>query len=107
MTLTRLETLAHAIRSKRTVSFIYDDRTRIVEVHAVGNSTKDGSVVMRGFQVAGESSRPLPAWALYTIAKMDALTLLAFPDSEAPRPGYKMDDKQMSSIIAQIELETV
>lgn len=99
-----IETLKTAIAQRQTVSFVYDDRRRIVEVHAVGKSTKDQSIIVRGYQVAGESSRPLPGWALFTASKMDALELSALPLSEAPRPGYKENDKQMSEIIVQVEV---
>ena len=98
--MTKLETLLAATADGKTVSFVYDDKQRVVEIHAIGFSTKDGSVIMRGYQVAGEASRPLPAWSLFTVEKMDALQI-GFIDSEAPRPGYKENDKQMSSIIAQ------
>lgn len=98
-----IETLKEALTKGLTVSFVYDERPRIVEVHAVGHSTKDASLVMRGFQVAGESSRPLPGWALFTLAKVDALSLSPSPLSEAPRPGYAMNDKQMREVLFQIE----
>lgn len=94
-----------ALNEGRTAAFIYDDRQRVVEVHAIGHSTKDNSVIMRGYQVAGQSSRPLPAWALFTLDKITALTLSAFVDSDAPREGYKMGDRQMTVILSQIELE--
>lgn len=100
-----IETLKTAIANKQTIAFMYDDRRRVVEVHAVGKSTKDDSLVVRGYQVAGESSRPLPGWALFTASKMDALELSALPLSQAPREGYRENDKQMSEIIAQIVLE--
>jgi hypothetical protein len=99
-----MQTLEQALTDGLAVSFTYDGKQKIVEVHAIGQSTKDGSLVMRGFQVAGEASRPLPIWALYTVAKIDALTL-TFIESEAPRPGYAMGDKQMSTVLHQIIIE--
>jgi hypothetical protein len=101
-----IETLNAAMANARTVSFDYDDKPRIVEVHAVGTSTKDGSLLVRGYQVGGESSRPLPCWALFRLFDIepDSLIILETP-SQAPRPGYKMGDKQMREIHAQIELE--
>lgn len=99
-----IETLKTAIANKQTIAFVYgpEERLRVVEVHAVGLSTKDGSLVMRGFQVAGESSRPLPIWALFTVSKMDALELSALPLSEAPRPGFSPGDKQMSEVLFEV-----
>lgn len=104
MTDKKIETLTEGLNNSLAVSFVYDDKARIVEVHAIGVSTKDGSILMRGYQVAGESSRPLPCWALFNLDKIGALTS-TFVDSEAPRSGYKMGDKQMSNIIAEIQLE--
>lgn len=99
-----LDVLKSAIEQNLAVSFSYDDKARIVEVHAVGRSTKDGALIMRGYQVAGESSRPLPCWALFRLDNIDALTV-GYIDSHAPREGYKMGDRQMSEIVAQIQME--
>jgi hypothetical protein len=87
-----------AINTKQTLYFTYDDKSRIVEVHAVGNTH------LRGYQVAGQSSRPLPCWALFTLDKCEGPSLSFFPLSEAPRPGYKLNDKQIPDIVAQVEL---
>lgn len=100
------DTLSEALDSNLTVAFVYDTKFRIIEVHAIGTSTKDGSHIMRGYQVAGESSRPLPCWALFTLSKIDTLEL-GFVPSEAPRPGYAMNDKQMATIINQISMAEV
>lgn len=96
--------LSRAMSRRLAVSFVYDGKNRVVEVHAIGRSTKDGSLVVRGFQVAGEASRPLPQWTLFTISKIEALTL-TFIDSEAPRDGYTMGDKQMQQpVISQLHV---
>ena len=93
-----LEILREALEKRQTVAFIYDDKTRIVEVHAVGNSTKNDNLVMRGFQVAGERA----GWALFTLSKITGLEISLFPLSEAPREGYKPGDKQMSTILFEV-----
>jgi hypothetical protein len=92
-----------AMRRDRTVHFIYDGKPRTVEVHAIGTSTKDGGLVMRGVQVAGGASRPLPQWTLF---RLDRITGLSedFTESQAPRDGYTMGDSQMSLIIAELDL---
>lgn len=92
-----------AITSRQTLYFDYDDRPRVVEVHAVGISSK-GNTILRGYQVAGQSSRPLPGWALFTVDKIKNASLSLMPISEAPRPGYVMGDKNMATIIAQVPL---
>jgi len=92
-----------ALMAGVTVAFSYDGKDRQAEVHAVGTSNKDGSLVCRAYQIGGEASRPLPQWTLFTISKMNHLTLVA-ADSQAPREGYAMADKQMSRIIAELAL---
>lgn len=70
---------------------------KLVEVHAISPTHA------RVMQVDGESSRPLPNWALLDLSKVRSATLSTTP-SEAPRPGYKMGDKSLSpNIIAEID----
>lgn len=88
-----------ALETKKTVFFIYDDKPRFVEVHAVGLTSKGEA--LRGWQTAGESSRPLPCWALFTIDKIVMPTAINTP-SLAPRPGYAENDKQMITIFGQV-----
>jgi len=91
--------LIMAMRHGLTVLFIYDGKTRIVEPHAIG-LTSNG-VALRGYQVAGQASRPLPQWTLFSLDKFEGLGA-AFMESFAPRDGYKMGDKQMTEIIAEL-----
>jgi hypothetical protein len=86
--------LRRGLIEQKTVNFLYDGKIRVVEVHAIGQSIKDGSPVMRGFQVAGVASRPLPQWTLFSIAKIENLTF-GKEGSGAPREGYAQGDKQM------------
>lgn len=92
-----------AMQAGVVVAFNYDGKDRQVEVHAIGTSTKDGTLVCRGVQIGGEASRPLPQWTLFTIGKMNHLTLVA-ADSAAPREGYTQNDSQMSTILSEIAL---
>jgi len=92
----RLPELSRAMSRCLTVMFDYDDKRRRVEVHAIGQSTKDGSFVMRGYMP--DDDRP---WRLFSIDKIKNLEL-TFDDSRAPREGYTMDDKQMSVVLVQI-----
>jgi len=96
------ELLAEALTLGRTVNFVYADKIRVVEVHAVGTSTA-GKLVMRGYQVAGRASRPLPEWSLFEVDKINALTL-GREVSGAPRPGYHENDRAMKSVSCQIRL---
>lgn len=93
--------LIDAMGQSKTVSFLYDGKVRIVEVHAIGLSSK-GDVLVRGYQVGGSSSRPLPAWTLYSESKMAAVSFDEGIASQAPRPGYSQGDKQMAEVIVEI-----
>ncbi|MET0375928.1 MAG: hypothetical protein ABW128_16940 [Rhizorhabdus sp.] len=91
----RASVMRRAMLTNRCVSFYYADKLRMVEVHAIGRSPKDGSLVMRGYQIAGKASRPLPQWTLFTVEKMSGLAILE-AITESPRDGYTMGDSQMA-----------
>src|SRR3546814_19191147 len=85
----------------------YEGKPKTIEVHDVGLSIKDNAPIIRGFQIDGEASRPLPCWALLRIDKIENAGFglaAAVAPSQAPRPGYAQGDKQMSKIIKEIEL---
>lgn len=93
-----------SLASATCMSFSYDGKPRTIEVHAIGASTKDGGTVIRGYQIAGESSRPLPCWALFRADEIfDPELTETF--SLAPRisEGYNpLGDKQMSEMFARV-----
>jgi hypothetical protein len=99
----KLGELEFAMLDDRTVEFTYDGKLRIVEVHAIGTSTKDGKLVMRGMQIGGTASRPLPQWTLFSLNKIEGLRVTE-DVSAAPREGYAMGDSQMDTILAEIAL---
>jgi len=79
----------------------YDGYSRLVEVHAVGKTTK-GNVAMRVFQVGGGSvSGETFGWKLMTIDKSYSLHITTTP-SEAPRPGYVRGDRGMADIYGEL-----
>lgn len=94
--------MALAMADNLCVNFEYDGKNRTVEVHAIGKSTKDGSIVMRGYQTDGEASRPLPQWTLFSVDKISEL-VIQYDESEAPRDGYRMGDKQMDPVLVEID----
>lgn len=83
--------------------FELDGKPRVVEVHAVGVSSKDGGLVMRAFQVAGGASRPLPAWSLFRLDRMVNVKGMLLK-SEAPRDGYTKGDSQMAPVLFELEI---
>jgi len=96
------EDILFAIQHAALLSFVYDEKPRTVEVHAYGTSVKDGAPVIRAWQVAGESSRPLPCWALMRVENIQEFEIAAANTSHAPRDGFKPGDKQMREIFAEV-----
>lgn len=93
-----------ALGGQHCMAFSYDGKLRTLEVHAVGASTKDGAAVIRGYQIAGESSRPLPCWALFRAEDIIDPEVTE-TTSHAPRltEGFNPDgDKQMSDIFVKV-----
>ncbi len=90
-----------SVETKTILEFNYDGQQRVVEPHAHGVSTA-GNEVLRCYQIAGGSnSGNVPGWHLMTVTKMVDLTVT---DSHfnSPRPGYKKEDKSLSTIYAQL-----
>lgn len=96
--------LTAALVGKHPVQFVYDEKIRVVEVHAIGASTKDEATVVRGYQIDGESSRPVPCWALFRLEGISDIIILDDRESGAPRiaEGYKSGDKQMNPVYVQL-----
>lgn len=84
-----IDVFIDAATQSRALDIIYDDKPKTVEVHAISPTHA------RVFQIAGESSRPLPSWALLKLDKVSSATLTDTP-SQAPRPGYRKGDKHLS-----------
>jgi hypothetical protein len=96
-----IDTLTAAVAGRQILVFEYDGMTRIVEPHAVGR-TRAGKLVFRGFQPHGETQRGL-GWKLFSADKVLNLEVAdaTFP---GPRDGYRMGDKQIAEILAQLEV---
>lgn len=94
------ELLISAVKTRNTITFIYDGKPRLVEPHAVGINHK-GELVMRGYQVEGESATSPRAWKLLMVDKMVDLkpTVDTFPQA---RDGYKTGDKAMRDVLAEL-----
>lgn len=90
----------NALRVGRQLAFQYDDQLRVVEAHSLG-ITKDGHLAVRAWQVAGESSQPLPGWRMFRLDKMREGRALA-TESKAPRDGFKPNDKHLTHILLEI-----
>lgn len=89
--------ICDAIRTLAVIEFHYDGRLRIVEPHCHGTS-RAGKEVLRGYQVAGESSSGKTlGWRLFEVDKITGLSATGESFSD-PRPGYNPEDSHMISI---------
>jgi hypothetical protein len=97
----RSDTACDALKRELCLELRYDGYSRIVEVHAVGTA-KDGSEIMRVWQVSGGSkSGQSRGWKILRIS--EALSAKVIDKiSEAPRFGYEHGDKAMSFIRCEI-----
>ena len=66
--------LWQAIERRRMIRLVYHGKERLVEPHDHG--VLNGTVQLRGYQVAGLSRRPLPNWILMKVDKMEDLEVL-------------------------------
>jgi predicted DNA-binding transcriptional regulator YafY len=91
-----------ALKGNKLLSFHYDEQLRVIEPHSFG-ITKDGNLAVRGYQVSGESSQPLPGWRMFRLDKFEHTRALA-TDSGAPRTaeGFKSNDKHLKHILLEI-----
>lgn len=94
-------TACEALKAKKCLQLNYDGFNRVVEVHAVGVSTK-GNPVARVWQVrGGSSSGERSGWKLLLLS--DAIGAHLIDEiSQAPRNGYRRGDSDMTSIVCQI-----
>lgn len=83
-----------AINDRRIITFDYDALPRIVEPHAIGFTSRQ-KLVFRGYQ------NPDLGWKLFTVDKVENLLVTA-DQFDRPREGYRMDDKYIPQIIAQL-----
>ena len=90
-----------ALRAKKRLELRYDGFARVVEVHAVG-ATKDGNDVMRVWQVRGGSVSGQPVE--FKLLRLDEAFTAHMIDekSQAPRFGYKHEDKALKVIYCQL-----
>ena len=95
------QTIINAIRNKQCLSFSYEGHQRIIEPHAYGVSKK-GKGIIRAFQTQGSHvSSHQDGWHIFSLEKMNSLTLSGLNFSSA-RSGYKKGDSAMSTIYAEL-----
>jgi predicted DNA-binding transcriptional regulator YafY len=91
-----LNQIEQAVHGLNLLAFVYDEKPRIVEPHAVG-STGKGKPVFRAFQTNGDDG----GWKLFSVDKVEDLSTLDTTFA-GPRPGYALNDKYIPAMLAQL-----
>ena len=87
--------LVDAITGRRRISFVYNEKRRIVEPQCYGIGSK-GTELLRAHQLEGGTERE----PLFDVSKIQELeTLDTF---SKPGPNYKRNDSAMKIIFAQL-----
>ena len=96
-----IDTACRALADGKCLELRYDGYSRIVEVHAAG-FTKDDNAIMRVWQVRGGSvSGERAGWKLMRLDETTSAHVIE-ETSEAPRKGYKRNDKAIDRIRCQL-----
>ena len=91
-----LPILVTAIEERRQLSFVYNDKPRIVEPQCYGIGTR-GTELLRAHQLSG-GTQPEP---LFDVQKMRDLKMLNETFHRAG-PNYKKNDSAMATIFAEL-----
>lgn len=96
-----------AIKLNKLVSLKYRGENRLVEIHAVGRSSK-GKPCMRVYQVVAgaEFANDGDGWRMLSLENVEDMKILDMA-TNAPRPGYKPGDTGMGTIYMEISNEPV
>jgi len=93
--------VCEAIEQRKIIEFQYDNRFRVVEPYCVGESSR-GNVVLRAYQIEGESSSGNPiGWKLFDLSKLSNLTITSRKFSLI-QPDYNPNDRGMVKIICNL-----
>jgi hypothetical protein len=95
-----LQTIINAIRNREYLAFTYSGYSRIVQPAAVGIS-RDGNQALRCYQTAGGHVKPGHEWDFCLLSKISGLRTTG-EHFVADPPGYKKDDKHMSTIYSEL-----
>ncbi len=97
----RTDVACAAMRHGRRLELRYDGFTRVVEVHAVGETTA-GHLAMSAWQVrGGSSSNEDRGWKTFLLDEVSSAAEID-ERSEAPRPDYVHGSRQFRHIICQL-----
>lgn len=88
--------IVQAIRERRRLRFVYDDKPRLVEPQCYGIGQR-GTELLRVHQLQGGTQ----AEPLFDVSKIRDLALLE-QHFDKPGPHYKRDDSAMAHIFCQL-----
>ena len=88
--------IVEAIENKLLLTFTYEGRSRLVEPHALGNSSARGEATLCAWQLSGGSGT---GFRYFHLSKMSQLSA-ADAEFPGPRPGYNRDDPGLSAVAA-------
>ena len=88
-----------AIDQGKCLELVYENFSRIIEVHRVGISPA-GAHIVSGWQIRGPRHERV-GWKLLNLDEPISLTLTDIP-SQAPRPDYRRGAKQFVGILSQL-----
>lgn len=83
------DTICQAIREKKLLQFSYEDTTRVVEPHQLGDN-KLNNLALSAYWVRGysESQETTTRWREYLVEQMSAVVVLD-EQFDGARPDYK------------------
>ena len=91
----------HSIEAKKALRIVYHGEERLVEVHAIGLSTK-GNPCVRVYQVVGGSVfSDTSGWKMLKISDIEQFEETN-DEALTPRPGFNPGDRGMRTIISEV-----
>ena len=88
-----------AIDQGKCLEMVYENCTRIIEVHRVGINPA-GTHIVSGWQIRGPDNERV-GWKLLNLDEPLSLSLTDIP-SQAPRPDYRRGAKHFVGILSQL-----
>lgn len=90
-----LENIKICIRENIVIEVQYNEKIRIIEPHAVGES-KTGSVLIRAYQRKSEDAAE--GWRLFDIEKIQSILILEEKFDLRLNEGYKKTDNHFTKL---------
>ncbi|MFL6109197.1 MAG: hypothetical protein ACJ716_05975 [Marmoricola sp.] len=102
-----IETLLRAaFERRRHIAFDYDALPREVVPGAYGPHVTTRNLVLRGYQIGGESrSQTVPFWKLFLIGRMSNLVVCDTEVDVAPLAFNPIGDEHIAPIILKLDLK--